>query len=289
MKRTKNASQLEDSIATSEPSPRRKAPKRDISWATVGVFSTLEDTEKEMLNYGTKWYKKYENPSKESGDSLVYYCGVPKSRDKPCAAILKVHKAPTNTKFELLKTSYAHTCTPRTGLTDEVKNSMRALLHKKPRQVFDEVGRDAELTKVQVTGFMQRERRKLNPAPTFWELSEWCDEHSTVPPTESEDDLHKPFVVAADLDAQEKRIRIFISTKALLATTARGNRIHADGTYKLTWQRLPVLVVGTTCRDHHFALGGVAICNNETEADFAFMFGAMKEYYLKHDIVFRFE
>ena len=70
----------------------------------------------------------------------------------------------------------------------------------------------------------------------------------------------------------EQVMRVFLSTSKLLATTALGERIHADGTYKLIWQGFPVIVVGTPDARRSFVLGGLAICSGEMVEDNQFAF-----------------
>lgn len=71
--------------------------------------------------------------------------------------------------------------------------------------------------------------------------------------------------------------------------TAKGQLIHADGTYKLNWQGLPVLVVGTTDRQRKFVLGGIAVCIGETEEDYKFVFDALAKFYANNGVQYEFQ
>ena len=64
-------------------------------------------------------------------------------------------------------------------------------------------------------------------------------------------------------DLDESKFRIFISTKRLLKLATKSNNIHADGTYKLIWEGMPVLIIGNSDLDRHFHPFGICICSNE--------------------------
>lgn len=57
------------------------------------------------------------------------------------------------------------------------------------------------------------------------------------------------------------------------------NIIHADVTYKLTREKYPALIFGTTDKDsiQHFHLLGIVISKHEKAADFEFGFKAIKD------------
>lgn len=61
----------------------------------------------------------------------------------------------------------------------------------------------------------------------------------------------------------------------------------ADATYKLTFEGFPVLTVGTTDRHRAFHPFGIAITSDEQEADFAFMFKAIKDTCALIDVDFK--
>lgn len=48
-------------------------------------------------------------------------------------------------------------------------------------------------------------------------------------------------------------------------------------TFKLIWQRFPVLIIGTTDQDRYFHVLGLAVCTNERTEDFEFVFNAIKK------------
>src|SRR5690606_7853637 len=62
-----------------------------------------------------------------------------------------------------------------------------------------------------------------------------------------------------------------------LIQSASFEHLHADATYKLTWEGFPVLVVGVTDANRSFHPVCVSISSNETTASFQFIFNALKQ------------
>ncbi|KAB0790703.1 hypothetical protein PPYR_14849, partial [Photinus pyralis] len=91
-----------------------------------------------------------------------------------------------------------------------------------------------------------------------------------------------------DADFLKQDLKIVLSTKRLLKLLGEVDKVQADATYKLVWQGYPVLIVGTSdiCRKFHPL--AVAVCFGEAEADFAFIFQAMKQSYMNiHQMIWK--
>ena len=106
-------------------------------------------------------------------------------------------------------------------------------------------------------------------------ISNWCNENSQIPEDDDEVFVYNHEVGSIN---DENKLRIFFTTKRLMRITEK-NQTHmcADATYKLIWQGYPVLIVGTTDRVKAFHPFGLAICMNETEEDFRFIFSSVKK------------
>lgn len=80
-------------------------------------------------------------------------------------------------------------------------------------------------------------------------------------------------------DDEPVRFRFIVSTKRLLRNSINSKIIHSDATHKMTIQKYPILVFGTTDQDYqqHFHLIGIMVTKGETAADFAFGFNAIKK------------
>ena len=70
-------------------------------------------------------------------------------------------------------------------------------------------------------------------------------------------------------------MRIYFTTKRLTSLMQKNNHISIDPTYKLIWQGYPVFMVGTTDMDKQYHPFGLAVCINEEQADFEFVFEAV--------------
>lgn len=128
----------------------------------------------------------------------------------------------------------------------------------------------------QVRNYLQRYKTtKLGPsAMNLAEFIAWCQQRSTPSPS----DLDEPFVINYGSDVNEDgmaSIKCFMSTPRLLELATQSSILHTDATYKLNWDRLPTIIVGTTDQDRHFHPFGVGLSSGETANDFAFMFRAM--------------
>lgn len=109
---------------------------------------------------------------------------------------------------------------------------------------------------------------------SFGTLEKWCEENSSMP-----DDETPPFVLSYEIDSSDEdsvRFRFLVTSKLLLRSAIGAEKIHSDATYKLNWYGFPVLLVGTTDLYRKFHVFGVAVCTHETETDFRFVFGALK-------------
>ena len=86
------------------------------------------------------------------------------------------------------------------------------------------------------------------------ELDTWCREHSSIPEDKDESFVVNYCTNALEIDIENEDMPCFnviISTKRLLEKTF-SKHIHADSTYKLVWEGMPVIIIGTTDMDRHF-------------------------------------
>lgn len=129
-----------------------------------------------------------------------------------------------------------------------------------------------EIPPTQLYNFLQRHKKKTQGAATMnvGEFEDWCSARSTP----SIDDPNAAFVVCHETSVDEgvPSMRVFVTTPRLLENATRSSILHADATYKLNTERLPVIVVGTTDRDRHFHPIGLGLTSGETADDYAFVF-----------------
>ncbi|XP_031334611.1 uncharacterized protein LOC116164553 [Photinus pyralis] len=144
--------------------------------------------------------------------------------------------------------------------------------------------------KSQLKTFLTSLRSKTLGASTIsaGELSNWCSANSNVPTNEDQPYVLDFKIDVDDADFLKQDLKIVLSTKRLLKLLGEVDKVQADATYKLVWQGYPVLIVGTSdiCRKFHPL--AVAVCFGEAEADFAFIFQAMKQSYMNiHQMIWK--
>jgi hypothetical protein len=68
---------------------------------------------------------------------------------------------------------------------------------------------------------------------------------------------------------------VFFTTKRLLSLAIKTKHLCADTTYKLIQHGYPLLIVGTTDKAKVFHPFGIAMCANEKEEAYTFIFKAL--------------
>lgn len=124
---------------------------------------------------------------------------------------------------------------------------------------------------------------------TLEDIIEFCQQHNTIL-----DDSDEAFVADFETEAESETctkdsdetspsqvvsFRFLITTKRLLLNSEESNIIHADTTYKMTIQRYPIIVIGTTDLDtsQHFHLLGFMFSRTQNADDFGFAFRTINE------------
>jgi hypothetical protein len=76
------------------------------------------------------------------------------------------------------------------------------------------------------------------------------------------------------IDKKTRKVSFFVffTTKRLLSLAAKTKHVCADTTYKLKQHGYPLLIVGTTDKAKVFHPFGIAMCSNEKEEAYTFIF-----------------
>lgn len=109
---------------------------------------------------------------------------------------------------------------------------------------------------------------------TMRQLSTFVEQNMAVP--ENED---KAFILSFERSPSNEAkqyFRYFVTTKRLLRNAEKATNIHADGTYKVSQEKLPLIVVGSTDMTRRFHLIGLTITSNETALDYEFTFKSVQ-------------
>ncbi|GBN07365.1 hypothetical protein AVEN_182099-1 [Araneus ventricosus] len=133
-----------------------------------------------------------------------------------------------------------------------------------------------EPEKLKLKTFLAKVRQEKFGPPTISvkDVFNWCNARMDVPVEDT------PFVLGVNVevdDGDKRDLKIVISTKRLLRLMIKTEGVQTDATYKLIWQGYPVLIVGSSDMNRTFHPFAIAVCNNETESDFAFIFKCVKD------------
>lgn len=216
------------------------------------------------------------------GIKTIYRCNKVKRRGLVCnSGIYTMHDfAPGDPSIKFYRLNLGHNCGNSINRVTKVSNELREYIidlcknGETLKPILFKLRRDCNIvqpTSKQVANIIDAYRRSLgNPQISLSDIETFFRQHNSIPENEDEG-----FVVSfqrSQPDDTEKWSRIFYSTKRLLYTALSAHAIHIDATYKIVIQGYPILIIGVTDFDKHFHLSGLAICTNESSADFQFMF-----------------
>lgn len=279
-------------------SAKNRRKKRKLNWEPFATYDTKKEAD-EVVQSEQIWVYHFRNKT-AAGSKIYYRCNDVKKESEQCNAAVYLLFHSNNDKVTLYRTNAQHNhenlAKSCKKLSEETKNEINNLfsLNLKPKKMMEVLtskGLRPE-KKSQLDNYLTRLRTNTyGPSSiSLGELEKWCEENSQVP---EEDD--KGYVVAyavhygdgleeSDLDESGKDenengyfFRIFISTKLLLSNADKSKNFHADATYKLTWEGMPILMLGVTDRDRHFHPLGISVCTYERTEDFKFIFQAIKD------------
>jgi len=273
-----------DSVDTD--STKQSRQRLTKSWKWISTFKSTLEADNFVKNEET-WSKFYKN-NNEEGIKQYYRCNKTKYRGKQCSASMFLLYESTCSTIKMFKNEQEHDhektnnlCT--IGINDITKEIIKSCFEdrRKPKYIMEYLA----TKKISLPSMSQlknyltllRKQKFGSPQISIGELERFLLENSTIPDIED-----VPFIVAYEInDVDEIDFRFFISTKRLLTHVASSKIIHADATYKLTWQGFPILIVGTTDRDRKFHHFGIVVTTNEKTQDFAFMFKTLKDWVKK--------
>lgn len=254
------------------------AKKRRVEWGDDTVLSTQGELDKFANDGG---FVKYSTNNTDEGETIYYRCKtVPKAKAKDCVQ-MKVFKSNLNTKFVVTKSvgEHKHSHNERQQKSDELREYIYNLKFEdgmKPRRIKQHLTRNkpehSTLTIRQIRHILKcMENSKIPSTFSFGELVEWLKLQTKVPI--SWDDA---FVVDWSFNKEDLSFAFVVSTKRFLKNTSGQSNLSADGTYKITWQGFPLIVVGTIDREKHFHVTAIVVTSNEREREYEFVFRTIK-------------
>ena len=163
---------------------------------------------------------------------------------------------------------------------------------KRILEILEEKGRPVP-KKQQLSSYLISLRKKYYAASTIslGELEGWCKRNSLMP-----DDNDKPCGLKYQIgyedeinnhgnngsgdhnaDDDKNKFLFFVTTKRLLFDASVSNKTHIDATHKLIWQGFPCFIIRTTDMIKQFHRFVFAVCSNEKENDFEFLFSCLRD------------
>ncbi|CAF4575171.1 unnamed protein product [Rotaria sp. Silwood2] len=274
---------------------RKKQNRR--KWLPLCTYNDKNDVIKKIKDDGI-WSKTHTNITNE-GKRTYYRCNQVKRRGKQCPASIHVLYHSENECVTIYKTEddRLHNEPRSIGINQQSKEVICELFKMKikPKRILEILEEKALPVpkKRQLSSYLISLRKKYYGAPTIslGELEAWCQQNSLIP-----DDNDKPWVLKYQIEYEDEidndddndngdhnddddnknKFRFFVTTKRLLFNASISNKIHVDTTYKLIWQGFPCFIIGTTDMIRQFHPFGFAVCSNENQNDFEFIFNCLR-------------
>lgn len=219
------------------------------------------------------------------GETIYYRCGfLPKSQSKNCKS-RKVFKSSRNLKFVVNTSVGEHThSTPAPNKIYSTKPELMEYIYNlkvqdglKPRRIQQHLGRnkpeEPPLKIRQIRYILQKmEQKKIPPTFCYGEMVEWLKTQTNVPTS-----IDEAFVIDWTYDANDDSFAFVISTRRLLRNASQLRNMSSDGTYKILWQKFPLIVMGMIDRAKHLHVSGIIVSSNERQKEYKFSFGAIRK------------
>lgn len=247
------------------------------------------NTEREALDVikNEKIWSKQSLTSNEQGERVNYRCNKIKAKAKEqCNSGLYIlyHNDSASVTIYRSLNYHNHNELPEqstAAITETEADVIKSYLEQGLRcqEVMNRLSVDGLPipSKSQLNNFIakiRKETRSSSTSITLEELKKMLNENSKIP-----EEYSKAFVIDFKLhDVNDStRFNFFVSSKRLLINSIGAQLFVADTNYKIVWQDLPVLPIGTVDKDRHFHLIGMGVSTHETEEDFTFFFETIKK------------
>lgn len=259
-------------------------------WIMKHVFRT-EDEVNEFLKR-ENWWSSRSSVQQSNGFKRLYRCNLVRSKTRQCDAemytlyttVMGVNGEEAEMVYQIYVKNAAHThdsdeLKPYTKLrvTEPIKEMIKKWYDDQfsPSRIRFKLRDDENIPQMNQPTIRQIKNvianykiEKFGAQPlTMADLTKIMQELSVVP-----DDEHKGFVVKFERSPPDQKERYFLLRNAQNATV-----IHADATYKVTTEKLPLIVVGCSDSAGKFHLGGIMVSSHENGDAFACAFQGFRE------------
>lgn len=266
-----------------DEAPVQKKKRIHKVWIHDQTFESRKQAEEFVAS--ENWAYHYKNVSSE-GERITYRCGNVKFRGKQWEASVYLLHDSHSTKTQLFRADAHHTHENHPNAIETIPNDIQIVIKQlfdntvtKPKAVVNNLlnkGIDPPpLPKIKTFLKKLNDERYGEKRINCGQLEKWLADNSTVPENETD-----PFVAKYEINCEKEediQIRFLVTSKLLLQQAIGVKNTHPDATYKLTWQGFPVLVMGFTDLHRSFHPIGIAVCSNEQQKDFEFIFESIVE------------
>lgn len=169
-------------------------------------------------------------------------------------------------------------------VSDEVKRKIITLCEQKYTNATIQlmlrddatIAKESQPTKHQIKNVVQvyKAQRDGRDPLTMTQLVEFVMKHMEIP-----EDPDTSFIARFERSpphVAESKFRFFVTTTRLLRNSMKSRILHADATYKVTTDNLPLIVVGSSDEMGKFHFIGIEVTSSETAAAFACAFEAIR-------------
>lgn len=220
----------------------------------------------------------------DGGETTYFRCSfLPKSQAKNCKS-MKVFKSSRNLKFVVTVSVGEHThSTPAPNKVYKAKPELMEYIYNlkfqdglKPRKIKQHLSRnkpDEPPLKIRQIRYILQimEQKKIPPTFCYGEMIEWLKTQTNVPIS-----IDDGFVVDWTYDAKDDSFAFVINTRRLLMNAVQQKNMSSDGTYKIVWQKFPLIVMGMIDRAKHLHVTGIVVSSNERQSEYEFAFKAIR-------------
>lgn len=111
---------------------------------------------------------------------------------------------------------------------------------------------------------------------TMEDIKKFVEEHLEVP-----DEIHKAFVAGfaccSPPEKKENNFAFLVTTRRLVQMAANAEIIHADATHKVTTEKIPLPIIGTSDGNKQFHLLGVLVATTESSEAYKIGFESLRD------------
>lgn len=279
-----------------EPKVQEATQRKTFPWTPVEIFHTYAEAQDSLI---AEKFTKHGSKSGLKNTKTNYRCGKVKQKSKvQCDAKRRIVQNLSTTDFVVESNGLPHTCgtIDACNLAKSISKEMKEMIvncaqnHMTPKYII------SHIDTLRTTNGLFLNEETPNIASIYYilkvaqmektpkilylgELIEWAEMNMDAP-----DELDKPFVIGMDHSDEDERLkfRLVVTTKRLLQHCTNITHLCVDATYKLTWHDFPFMVIGTVDMDKKFHPLCFALCTNETQLDFEFVFEALSNSVKEH-------